>query len=122
MTDVLRRRELNRATLAPQHLLERAPAGALDMIEHLAGMQSQAPLAPYVGLWTRLRDFAPDSLSTLTEQREVVRIHLMRTTVHLAGALHLGPGWRFAVGGAGSPLLRVSEAGLAGPRSRSRVR
>jgi hypothetical protein len=56
------------------------------MIEHLAGMQSQAPRAPYIGLWTRLRDFAPDSLSTLTEQREVVRIHLMRTTVHLVSA------------------------------------
>ena len=84
--DVLSRRELNRATLARQHLLERAPAGALDMIEHLAGMQSQAPLAPYVGLWTRLRDFAPDALSTLTEQRKVVRIHLMRTTVHLVSA------------------------------------
>ncbi|WP_158647300.1 hypothetical protein [Actinoplanes sp. ATCC 53533] len=35
--DVLSRRELNRATLARQQLLERAPAGALDMIEHLAG-------------------------------------------------------------------------------------
>jgi hypothetical protein len=86
VTDVLSRRELNRATLVRQHLLERAPAGALDMIEHLAGMQSQAPLAPYVGLWTRLRDFVPDELSTLTEQRKVVRIHLMRATVHLVSA------------------------------------
>jgi hypothetical protein len=84
--DVLSRRELNRATLARQHLLERAPGGALAMIEHLAGLQAQAPLAPYVGLWTRLRDFAPDSLSSLTEQRKVVRIHLMRTTVHLVSA------------------------------------
>jgi Winged helix DNA-binding domain len=88
MTDVLSRRALNRATLARQHLLERAPVGALDLIEHLAGMQSQAPLAPYVGLWTRLRDFAPESLSTLTEQRKVVRIHLMRATVHLVSARH----------------------------------
>src|SRR5437667_7813702 len=57
------------------------------MIEHLAGMQSQAPLAPYVGLWTRLRDFAPDELSILTEQRQVVRLHLMRNTVHLVSAV-----------------------------------
>jgi hypothetical protein len=56
------------------------------MIEHLGGMQSQAPLAPYVGLWTRLQDFAPDELSALTEQREVVRLHLMRNTVHLVTA------------------------------------
>ena len=55
MTDVLSERALNRATLARQHLLERAPARAIDAIKQLAGMQSQAPLAPYVGLWTRLR-------------------------------------------------------------------
>ena len=56
------------------------------MIEHLGGMQSQAPLAPYVGLWTRLQDFAPGELSALTEQRQVVRLHLMRNTVHLVSA------------------------------------
>jgi hypothetical protein len=39
-----------------------------------------------VGLWTRLQDFAPDVLSALTEQREVVRLHLMRNTVHLVSA------------------------------------
>ena len=86
MTDALSQRDLNRATLARQYLLERAPARAVDAIEHLAGMQSQAPLAPYVGLWTRLQDFAPDELSALTEQRQVVRLHLMRNTVHLVSA------------------------------------
>ena len=86
MTEVLSQRGLNRATLARQYLLERAQAPAIDMIEHLGGMQSQAPLAPYVGLWTRLQDFAPDELSALTEQREVVRLHLMRNTVHLVSA------------------------------------
>ncbi|WP_248961248.1 winged helix DNA-binding domain-containing protein [Sphaerisporangium perillae] len=86
MTDVLTQRALNRATLARQYLLERAPTPAIDAIEHLAGMQSQAPLAPYVGLWTRLQDFAPGELSALTEQRHVVRLHLMRNTVHLVSA------------------------------------
>ncbi|KAB8181718.1 winged helix DNA-binding domain-containing protein [Microbispora catharanthi] len=93
MTDVLSRRGLNRATLARQHLLERAPTPAIDAIEHLGGMQSQAPLAPYVGLWTRLQDFAADELSTLTEQRQVVRLHLMRNTVHLVSARDC-LGWR----------------------------
>jgi hypothetical protein len=49
-------------------------------------MQSQAPLAPYLGLWTRLQDFTPGELSALTEQRQVVRLHLMRNTVHLVSS------------------------------------
>jgi hypothetical protein len=86
VTDLLSQRGLNRATLARQYLLERAQAPAIDAIEHLAGMQSQAPHAPYIGLWTRLRDFAHDELSALTEERQVVRLHLMRNTVHLVSA------------------------------------
>ncbi len=86
MTEILSQRALNRATLARQYLLDRAPAPVIDAIGHLAGMQSQAPLAPYLGLWTRLRDFAPGELSALTEQRRVVRLHLMRNTVHLVTA------------------------------------
>lgn len=86
VTDALSQRGLNRATLARQYLLERARARAIDVIEHLGGMQSQAPLAPYVGLWTRLQDFAPGELSALTEERQVTRLHLMRNTVHLVSA------------------------------------
>jgi len=86
MTDVLSQRGLNRATLARQYLLERAPIRAIEAIGHLGGMQAQAPLAPYVGLWTRLKDFAPGELSALTEKRQVVRLHLMRNTVHLVSA------------------------------------
>jgi winged helix DNA-binding protein len=86
VTDVLSQRALNRATLARQYLLERAPLRAIDAIERLAGMQSQAPLAPYVGLWTRLLDFAPSELATLAEERQVVRLQLMRNTVHLVRA------------------------------------
>jgi hypothetical protein len=86
VTETLSRRALNRATLARQHLLERVPATAIDTIEHLGGMQSQAPLAPYVGLWTRLREFDAKELSALTERRQVVRLHMMRNTVHLVSA------------------------------------
>jgi hypothetical protein len=93
VTEVLSQRGLNRATLARQYLLERASAPAIDMIEHLGGMQSQAPLAPYVGLWTRLQGFAPGELSALTEERQVVRLSLMRNTVHLVSARDC-LGWR----------------------------
>ena len=78
MTEELSLRTLNRATLARQYLLDRVPARALAAVEHLAGLQSQAPLAPYIGLWTRLRDFAAQELSDVTEARHVVRLHLMQ--------------------------------------------
>jgi hypothetical protein len=84
--DVLGPRELNRATLERQLLLRRRKLSAVEAIEHLVGMQAQAPAPPYVGLWTRLEDFHPDDLKRLILERRAVRIALMRTTVHLVSA------------------------------------
>jgi hypothetical protein len=75
--------QLNRATLDRQLLLGRTARPARDAIEHLAGLQAQAPLAPYVGLWTRLAGFGHEELKDLLMERIVVRAHLMRNTVHL---------------------------------------
>ena len=86
MTAVLNRKALNRALLARQLLLERTRLPALDVIEHLVGMQSQAPVPPYIGLWTRIHDFRPDELSQLLLERKTVRIALMRSTIHLVSA------------------------------------
>ncbi len=83
---VLDRRALNRALLARQHLLERAPLSVAAMLEHLAGMQAQEPQAPFVGLWSRVRRFDPHELDGLLERREAVRLLLMRGTVHLVTA------------------------------------
>jgi hypothetical protein len=83
VADTLTRRALNRATLDRQLLLRRHPMPARQAVAHLAGMQAQAPLAPYTGLWTRLGNFRPEDLSTLISERAVVRAHLNRNTVHL---------------------------------------
>ncbi len=59
---------------------------ALDAIEHLVGMQAQAPFAPYYGLWGRLDGFTGDELSGLLTDRKAVRVVLMRGTIHLVTA------------------------------------
>jgi winged helix DNA-binding protein len=80
---VLDRRALNRALLARQLLLERRRASAASTIEHLVGMQAQAPNLPYVSLWARLQGFETDALSRMVESREAIRLSLMRNTIHL---------------------------------------
>ncbi len=84
--DLLGRRELNRALLARQLLLRRAHLAIPAAVEHLAGLQAQAPFPPYYGLWSRLDGFHPGVLARLLLDRSVVRIALMRGTVHLVTA------------------------------------
>ena len=79
----LGRRELNRALLERQLLLRREPMAVAGAVEHLVGLQAQAPTPPYYGLWSRLRDFDPAELGRMLTDREAVRMTLMRGTVHL---------------------------------------
>ena len=79
-------RELNRATLARQLLLERARLPVPRAIERLCAMQAQAPKAPYVGLWSRLEGFRRDQLTRAYERKRVVRSTLFRVTMQLVSA------------------------------------
>jgi len=83
---VLTLRELNRATLARQLLLDRKKLGVLPAIERLAGLQAQWPQAPYVGLWSRLAGFAREELERALRAGEVVKPTVMRGTLHLLTA------------------------------------
>ncbi|HEX4723399.1 MAG TPA: winged helix DNA-binding domain-containing protein [Pseudonocardiaceae bacterium] len=79
-------RALNRALLHRQGLLARRKLPVTRMVERLVGLQAQAPTPPYFGLWSRLADFRPAQLSGLLADRSVVRIVLMRGTIHLVSA------------------------------------
>jgi hypothetical protein len=80
---VLDQRTLNRALLERQFLLRRADASVADAVEHLVGLQAQAAMPPYQGLWSRLEAFDPHELGRMLVDREAVRLTLMRGTVHL---------------------------------------
>ena len=128
-------RQLNRALLARQLLLERHPMSALDAVEHLVGLQAQAPNAPYVGLWSRLDPFDPDEIGTALTERRGVRTSLMRSTVHLVTSddcLGLRPlvdtvlrrqwsGSSFAKALAGADIDAIVDAGRALVEDRPRT-
>ena len=83
---VLTLRELNRAMLARQMLLERTKVGVVTAIERLAALQAQWAPSPYVALWARVLDFDRATLWSAIELARVIRARLMRGTLHLVSA------------------------------------
>jgi hypothetical protein len=80
---VLTLRELNRATLARQVLLERKRLSPRAVIERLVGMQAQWPPAPYVGIWTRTPSFRRQALERELASGRVIKATFIRQTLHL---------------------------------------
>ncbi len=83
---ILTLRELNRATLARQFLLERSDLTPFEVLTHLVAHQAQDHNEPYTGLWTRLRSFERAELSGRLESRQVVKGTLLRSTLHIMTA------------------------------------
>jgi len=79
----LTQRELNRALLARQLLLERARLPIPRALERIGGVQNQYAPSAYIRLWSCLEDFRRDDLTRALERRSVVQGTLMRETIHV---------------------------------------
>lgn len=82
----LTNRDLNRTLLARQHLLARTPSSVPAMVAHLVGLQAQENLPPYFSLAARLEDFDPHDVSRGLVDKTLVRLVVMRGTIHLLTA------------------------------------
>ncbi len=91
---VLTTRELNRALLARQLLLERSRVSLPRAVERVGGLQTQYAPSAYIGLWSRLADFDRSALTRALQRRRVVQGTLLRETIHVVSA---GDYWVFAL-------------------------
>ena len=98
---ILTERELNRAVLARQGLLEPFDEPLPRVLERIAGIQAQYAPAMYIGLWSRMRSLERVDLTKALQQRTVVQGTLLRGTIHLVSREDY---WPFAV--AVRPMLR----------------
>ncbi len=135
---VLTRRELNRALLARQLLLERSNAPIPRVLERMGGLQAQYAPSMYIGLWSRMHGLERDDLTRALERRRVVQATIMRATIHLVSARDFWPltmavrderreWWRRVARGAPSPeemreaADRLRSALAAGPLRRTEI-
>jgi Winged helix DNA-binding domain len=76
-------RQLNRATLERQRLLERQKLGVAETVAALCGLQAQSPASPYLALWNRVARFDAAELDRAYANHAVVKATLMRMTLHV---------------------------------------
>ncbi|WP_214323894.1 winged helix DNA-binding domain-containing protein [Nonomuraea sediminis] len=77
-------RDLNRATLARQLLLERHELDVPSAVRRLVALQAQEPRPPYLALAARLSSFEREDLHGALHSGQVVRGTLFRGTLHMA--------------------------------------
>jgi hypothetical protein len=84
-------RELNRALLGRQLLLERASVNVPRALELMGCLQAQYAPSMYIGLWSRVDGFHRQDLTRALERRAAVQGTLMRVTIHLVSAADYWP-------------------------------
>ncbi|HET9323776.1 MAG TPA: winged helix DNA-binding domain-containing protein [Gaiellaceae bacterium] len=84
-------RELNRALLARQLLLERGALSIPKALERIGGIQAQYAPSMYIGLWSRLDGLERNALTRALERRAVVQATMMRATIHLVSRADYWP-------------------------------
>jgi hypothetical protein len=87
----LTERQLNRALLARQLLLERSKGSIPKVLERMGTLQAQYAPSMYVGLWARMEGFEREALDEALERRRVAQGTLMRATIHLVSKADYWP-------------------------------
>jgi hypothetical protein len=88
---VLSARQLNRALLARQLLLERASSGIEAAVEQVGGLQTQNARSGYIGLWSRLAGLRRSHYTDALDERRLIQGWLMRVTIHTVSAADYWP-------------------------------
>ena len=88
---VLSQRDLNRALLARQLLLDRGRTTIPRALEKISGIQAQYAPAMYIGLWSRVAGLERAALTRALERRSVIQATLMRATIHLVSRADYWP-------------------------------
>ncbi len=81
-------RELNRAVLVRQHLVQRLPAGTpvADAIAAVGPLQAQYNPSPFLAVLARVEAFTASEMRAALDSHRVVKASLMRGTLHVVGA------------------------------------
>jgi winged helix DNA-binding protein len=83
---ILTARQLNRATLGRQLLLERESLSVVDAVRRVVALQAQEAASPYIALWNRVAAFDASELHEAFVEQRVVKAQLLRITLHVVAA------------------------------------
>ncbi|MFG3114521.1 winged helix DNA-binding domain-containing protein [Streptomyces sp. NPDC048197] len=79
-------RELNRATLRRQLLLERQALDVVEVIRRVVALQAQHAASPYLALWNRIDGFKAEQADHAFARGAAVKATLLRMTLHAVHA------------------------------------